>query len=85
MRIQKDNVIAFDNVAFNSGDGYNATSGVFRAPRAGYYVINVVCEVKVIDTFRMEMMVKVDTNVSFKQLVFFCVVLIVVNLSSSTS
>ena len=32
--------VVFDHVATNAGDGYNSESGIFTAPKAGYYSIS---------------------------------------------
>ena len=38
---KKDGHLPFDRVISNFGDGYNEKTGVFRAPMAGIYVLNV--------------------------------------------
>ena len=64
MTILQDDVILFDNVKFNNGSGYNATSGVFVAPLSGFYVLNLVLEVRSDAALRMEMLLNVnDTSI----------------------
>lgn len=64
MTILQDDVILFDSVKFNNGSGYNATSGVFVAPFSGFYVLNLVLEVRSDAALRMEMLLNVnDTSV----------------------
>lgn len=64
--IQKDDVVVFDRTVFNIGGGYNPTTGIFSAPKAGFYIFNVVCEVKIADMFRMEMLLVVDGVAAMK-------------------
>ncbi|KAL3871593.1 hypothetical protein ACJMK2_039584 [Sinanodonta woodiana] len=37
--LQRQQTLVFDNVYINVGNGYDATTGVFRAPVAGMYII----------------------------------------------
>ena len=62
----QDDVVLFDGVKFNNGSGYNVTSGVFVAPVPGFYVLDLVCEVRSDVAVRMEMLLKVDDKVAMK-------------------
>ena len=39
-RMNEPTKVAFDHVFTNAGNGYDVTSGIFTAPKAGYYSIS---------------------------------------------
>ncbi|KAK7102517.1 heavy metal-binding protein HIP-like [Littorina saxatilis] len=66
LTIHEKDVVQFDSVKLNNGSAYNDTSGVFVAPRSGFHVLNLVCEIHCDASIRMEMMLQVNGTTIIK-------------------
>ncbi|XP_076448431.1 uncharacterized protein LOC143285103 [Babylonia areolata] len=64
--IGTDDVIVFDHVLFNNGSAFNATTGAFLAPRTGFYMLSLVCEVQTTVPLRMELLLTVNGATAMK-------------------
>ena len=57
-------IILFDGVLFQTGGGYDASSGTFKCPRTGVYLfyVTLVCEARLKETNTLAASLKVDNN-----------------------